>query len=48
MHIIKFNDKRPDQWVSTLSFPFTIVLENGEEYKIILSDNKIAAIKPKK
>lgn len=48
MIIIKFNDSNPDKHLSPLSFPITIINEDGTEYQIIRSDEKkISAIKPK-
>lgn len=45
MHIIKFNDTKPDLYVSNLSFPITIVTEEGKTYKVIKTGEKVSVIK---
>ena len=49
MHIIKFSDNTKDVWVKSCSFPLTIVTEDNNTYKIILSETpkgtKVSAIK---
>lgn len=39
MIIVKFNDDRPDQYLSPLSFPLTLIAEDGREYRVELCEN---------